>query len=183
DQVVRRLQSALYYIGSRWPDAPRGQSEASEIDPVEGAPICEIRGGCDFDFTDSRGRTGPVSVNFPPGYSNAKAQDKRYPVIYMLHGYGQTPEDLKAAIVFLRNWMNSPVDSSASRLPEALLVYVDGRCRPNGDGEEAECVRGTFFTDSVREKGPKMEKWWMELVDEIDSRYRTMPETEIDWVE
>lgn len=183
DQVVRRLQSALYYIGSRWPDAPRGQSEASEIDPVEGTPICQIRGGCDFDFTDSRGRTGPVSVNFPPGYSNAKAQNKRYPVIYMLHGYGQTPEDLKAAIVFLRNWMNSPVDSSASRLPEALLVYVDGRCRPNAPGEEAECVRGTFFTDSVREKGPKMEQWWMEMVDEIDKRYRTMPETEIDWVE
>lgn len=183
DQIVRRLQSALYYIGSHWPDAPRGLSEAAEIDPIDGADICEIRGGCDFTFTDSRGRSGPVSVNFPPGYSNKKAQDKRYPVVYMLHGYGQTPEDLKAAIVFLRNWMNSPVDSSASRLPEAILVYVDGRCRPNASGEESECIRGTFFTDSVREKGPKIESWWMELVDEIDTRYRTMPETTIEWTE
>ncbi|MBX3183170.1 MAG: hypothetical protein KIT72_04630 [Polyangiaceae bacterium] len=183
DQVVRRLQSALYYIGSRWPDAPRGLSEASQVDPVPGAELCEVRGGCDFNFTDSRGRTGPVSVNFPPGYSNAKAQYKRYPVIYMLHGYGQTPEDLKAAIVFLSNWMNSPIDSTGTRLPQALLVYVDGRCRPGEAGDETECIRGTFFTDSVREKGPKMESWWMELVEEIDRRYRTMPPTEIDWVE
>lgn len=184
DELVKRLQGALYYIGSRWPDAPRTQDEAAAVNPDPDAEYCTTQGGCDFMFTDSRGRTGPVSVNFPPGYSHAESKNKRYPVIYMLHGYGQTPEDLKAAIVFLRNWMNSPSDASATRLPAALLVYVDGRCRPNeGEGEESECVRGTFFTDSVRDKGPKMESWWMELVDEIDSRYRTMGPTEIEWVE
>jgi hypothetical protein len=179
DEVTRRLQASLYYIGSRWPDAPHTLDIPSNLDPDPEAESCAVTGSCDFEFTDSRGRTGPVSVNLPPGYAHVESRDKRYPVIYMLHGYGQTPDDLKAAILFLQNWMNSPADSQATRLPKAILIYVDGRCRP---GEvEAECIRGTFFTDSVREHGPKMESWWLELMDEVDRRFRTMPEAEIEW--
>jgi hypothetical protein len=181
DEITRRLQSALYYIGSRWPDAPRTLDEASPIDPNPDLPQCEISGGCDFSFTDSRGRTGPVSVNLPPGYGNIGSKEKRYPVIFLLHGYGQTPEDLKAAIIFLANWMNYAGDSKATRLPKAIMVYVDGRCRPGA--VEAECIRGTFYTDSVREHGPKMEAWFLELMGEIDKRYRTLGPSEVEWVE
>ncbi|MCC6215911.1 MAG: hypothetical protein IT376_13685 [Polyangiaceae bacterium] len=186
DDVTRRLQSALYYIGSRWPSAPRTLDEASGIDPApEPAGVCETgtlaSGSCDFTFTDTRGRTGPVSVNLPPGYANAKLQGKRYPVIFLLHGYGQTPEDLKAAIVFLANWMNNTADAASSRLPKAIMVYVDGRCRPGAN--EAECIRGTFYTDSVRDSGPKMELWFDELRAEVDRRFRTLPEETIEWVE
>ncbi len=181
DEVTRRLQAALYYIGSRWPDAPRTLDESSNLDPHPDAPTCEVTGSCDFEFTDSRGRTGPVSVNLPPGYAHSGNHQKRYPVIFLLHGYGQTPEDLKAAIIFLSNWMNAASDSKATRLGKAIMVYVDGRCRPGA--VEAECVRGTFYTDSVREHGPKMEGWFLELMDEVDKRFRTLPETEIEWVE
>ncbi|MBK7585336.1 MAG: hypothetical protein IPI67_34745 [Myxococcales bacterium] len=181
DEIARRLQSALYFIGSRWPDSPRTQDESSNIEPVAGATACEVNGACDWVFTDSRGRTGPVSVNLPPGYAHKDLQTKRYPVIFLLHGYGQTPEDLKAAIIFLSNWMNFPGDSTATRLPKAIMVYVDGRCRPGKD--EAECIRGTFYADSVREKGPKIESWFLELMDEVDKKYRTQPASEIEWVE
>ena len=184
DEIVRRLQAALYYIGSRWPDAPTTLDDSSSLDPDPDVEQCIPNGACDFDFTDSRGRTGPVSVVFPPGYGNVGSRNKTYPVIYMLHGYGQTPEDLKASLLFLQNWMNSSADSSVTRLPKAILVFVDGRCRPGtGTDGESECVRGTFFTDSVRANGPKMEAWWLELMDEIDSRYRTMPESTVEWVE
>lgn len=181
DEIARRLQSALYFIGSRWPDAPRKHHEDSNVAPAPDATACEVNGGCDWEFTDSRGRKGPVSVNLPPGYAHEDLQNKRYPVIYLLHGYGQTPEDLKAAIIFLTNWMNFPGDSTATRLPKAIMVYVDGRCRPGKD--EAECIRGTFYTDSVRDAGPKIESWFLELMDEVDKRYRTMPPSEIEWVE
>ncbi len=181
DDIARRLQSALYYIGSRWPDAPHTLDESSQLDPDPAADPCEVTGSCDFDFTDSLGRTGPVSVNLPPGYADAKSKDKRYPVIFLLHGYGQTPSDLKAAIVFLQNWMNGVADSSAQRLPKAIMVYVDGRCRPGKT--EAECIRGTFYTDSVRANGPKMEHWFLELMDDVDKRYRTMGPSDIDWTE
>lgn len=181
DEITRRLQSALYYIGTRWPDAPRTLDESSNTDPNPDSEDCEITGGCEFQFTDSRGRKGPVAINLPPGYAHIGNKDKRYPVIFLLHGYGQTPEDLKAAIVFLANWMNFGGDSSATRLPKAIMVYVDGRCRPGAD--EAECIRGTFYTDSVREKGPKMEGWFLELMGEIDKRYRTMPATDVEWTQ
>jgi hypothetical protein len=181
DDIARRLQEALYYIGSRWPDAPRTLDETSAQNPDPNAPTCEVQLSCKFNFTDSRGRTGPVGVNLPPGYANEANKDKRYPVVYVMHGYGQTPEDLTAFIAFIGNWMNSPLDSTEMRLPKAIMVYVDGRCRPGKD--EAECIRGTFFTDSVRKNGPKMEGWFDDLMAEIDKRYRTMGPSDIDWTE
>lgn len=182
-EIASRLQTALYFIGSRWPEPELRQFvEESKLDPDPDAEDCEVDGNCTFEFTSSFGRKGPVGVTLPPGYANAKQKSRRYPVIYMLHGYGQTPEDLGAAIIFLRNWMNSPLDGMGSRLPKAILVYVDGRCRVTDEGR-AECIRGTFYTDSVRAEGVQDESWWLELMDHVDSKYRTMGESAVDWTE
>ena len=78
--------------------------------------------------------------------------------------------------------MNSPLDGTSSRLAKAIIVYVDGRCRPGANGE-AECIRGTFFADSVRATGAQDETWWLELMDYMDQNYRTLGETEVDWTE
>lgn len=179
-ELAARLRSALYFIGRRWPDAPRTFVEESATDPADGVETCVLKGNCTFPFTDSRGRVGPVTVTLPPGYASKTQQGVRYPVIYLLHGYGQTPEDLGAAIIFLRNWMNSGLDASATRLPKAIVVYVDGRCRKGPSGE-SECIRGTFYVDSPRANGAKQESWFLELMSHVDSKYRTMPETTIDW--
>ena len=181
-EIASRLQTALYFIGSRWPEPElRQYVEDSNADPDPDAPDCEVTGNCTLEFTSSFSRTAPVGITLPPGYGHAKQKDRRYPVIYMLHGYGQTPEDLEAAIIFLRNWMNNPIDGADSRLPKAILVYVDGRCRVT-DGK-AECIRGTFFTDSVRETGAQDEAWWLELMDYVDAHYRTMGESNTQWTE
>ena len=177
-ELAKRLQTALYFIGSRWPDANHALVYPSQDNPHPDAPLCEVQGNCTFDFTSSDGRTGPVGVTLPPGYAHADQQQLRYPVIYLLHGYGMTPEDLQAAIVFLANWMNGTTDSQHSRLGKAIVVYVDGRCREQ-DGK-AECIRGSFFADSIREDGPQMDKWWLELMDHVDQRFRTMGETTIE---
>jgi len=182
-EIASRLQTALYYIGSRWPETQlRTLAAKAPQQPAEGVEPCVVNGTCTFEFQGSDGRKGPVTVNFPPGYGHAEQQDRRYPVIYLLHGYGQTPEDLGAAILFLSNWMNSPTDSTASRLPKAIMVYVDGRCRTGADGG-AECLRGQFYTDSPREGGVQAETWWLELMDEVDRKFRTLGESEVDWVE
>lgn len=182
-EVVTRLQSALYFIGSRWQESElRALVEDTKTEPREGATECELIGSCSMMFTSSFGRTGPVAISLPPGYGHAKQQDRRYPVIYMLHGYGQTPEDLGAAVVLLQNWMNNPLDSAENRLPKAILVYVDGRCRVGANGKP-ECIRGTFFTDSAREDGVQNEQWWLELMDYVDQNFRTMGESEIEWAE
>ncbi|MFO0554371.1 MAG: hypothetical protein U0271_38675 [Polyangiaceae bacterium] len=183
NEIAFRLQTALYYIGSRWPEPElRSVVKYSGDDPSPDLPLCEADGACTFDFTDSTGRTGPVTVNLPPGYAHKEQLDRRYPVIYMLHGYGQTPEDLGAAIIFVANWMNNPGDSMSSRMPKAILVYVDGRCRTDENGK-AECIRGNFFTDSGRDDGMKAESWWLELMDYVDGRFRTMPPSDVEWEE
>jgi hypothetical protein len=181
-EFANRLQSALYFIDARWPDAHRVLMEESVENPAPDAPACEVSGNCKIDFTSSFGRTGPVQITLPPGYAHAEQQHIRYPVIYLLHGYGMTPEDLGAAIIFLANWMNGNSDSQASRLGKAILVYADGRCR-NEEGRPAECVKGNFFADSVREDGVKLDAWFLELVDYIDQNYRTMGEATIEWPE
>lgn len=180
-EFANRLQSALYFIDSRWPDAPRVLVEESAEKPLEGGEACEVTGNCTFDFTSSFGRKGPVQITLPPGYAHADQQHMRYPVIYLLHGYGMTPEDLGLAIVFLANWMNGNTDSQASRLGKAIVVYADGRCRTQGG--EAECVNGNFFADSIREDGVQLDDWFLELVDHIDQSYRTMGESTVEWTE
>jgi hypothetical protein len=185
-EITKRLQSALYFIGSRWPDAPKALVGVTADKPVDGISQCEFEGNCKFDFTSSFGRTGPVGINLPPGYFHADQQEIRYPVIYMLHGYGMTPEDLQVAIVFLKNWMNGATDSQYSRLKKAILVYVDGRCRwqdGKTPGTRAECIRGNFYTDSIRADGPQIDSWFLELIDHIDRTYRTLGETQVEWRE
>ncbi len=103
-----------------------------------------------------------------------------------MHGYGMTPEDLQVTIAFIGNWMNGSMYSQLTRLSKAIMVYVDGRCRwQEGKTAEhrAECLRGTFYADSVRPEGPQMDAWLLELMDHIDQSYRTMGETTIEWTD
>ena len=59
--------------------------------PTRRPTRCEVAGDCTVNFTIEFGRAGPVGITLPPGYANAEQQRVRYPVIYMLHGYGQSP--------------------------------------------------------------------------------------------
>jgi len=185
NEIFQRIQSSLYFIASRWPDAPRTQVVGAVEKPAEGVDPCEVDGTCRFTFTSSFGRSGPVSVNLPPGYAHADLQSRRYPVLYLLHGYGMEPADLEATIVILRNWMNQNTDSQASRLAKMIVVYPDGRCRwkTEGDPESAECIRGNFYADSLRPEGGQIDAWFLELADYIDQRFRTMGEATIEWPE
>jgi hypothetical protein len=194
-EILGRLQAAIYYMGSRWRDRPElfmrvdtsntvpGCSEGSNtvVFPAVGSPL------------GPSGRRGPVGISLPPGYCNPNLLDVRYPVIYVLHGYGQGPQDLEPVIVLLQPSMNSPSVSGANRLVKAILVYVDGRCRNDGDGvaigadggtpAPAECLRGTFFADSPRKTGAEDETWWLELMNYMDANYRTLGSTNVDWIE
>jgi hypothetical protein len=185
-ELTARLQSALYFIGARWRNHPELsiQAQPSNANPDPKAPQCEVLGTCTISFTSSTGRTGPVGISFPPGYANKDLQSIRYPVIYLLHGYGQQPTDLEAAIVLLQNWMNSSLNSGASRLPKAIVVYVDGRCRLNANGT-SECIQGTFFGDAPPSvpNGAQDETWWLELMDYLDQNYRTLGGDLQSWTE
>jgi hypothetical protein len=176
--LQNRFLSALHFIASRWPEPElRRHVESDSADnAAPGTPACEIEGSCTLAFTSkSTGRSGPVVIALPPGYANKSLQGIRYPVVFILHGYGQDPTDLASTGPLLRDLMNTPDSGQDSRLAKAILVYVDGRCRVTGG--KAECSSGTFFADSPRPGGAEDETWWLDLIDYIDQHYRTRGES------
>ncbi len=185
-EIIARLESAFYFIGSRWRD--RNELFLRVDTSVPPVPNC-TEGSSTILFPaataalGASGRRGPVGISLPPGYCSSQLQQIRYPVIYLLHGYGQTPEDLEPTIILLQNFMNDASVSTSERMVKAIIVYVDGRCRTDADGTTAECLRGTFFADSVRKTGAQDETWWLELMDYMDQNYRTLGDTQVNWVE
>jgi len=177
DQVFRRIQTGLYYIGSRWPDADRRYFENPPDVDTPGVP-CGGTLTCTYDFKDTKGRSGPTTVILPAGYHSPDAKDLRYPVVYFLHGYGQTPEDLSALVLLVTPFMGNGLSSRATRLAKMIMVIVDGRCR--GEGDAAECVNGTFYTNSTRPGGPQIDNYFLDLMKHVDSKYRTLGPSEID---
>jgi hypothetical protein len=191
-QLLDRITSSLFWAAQHWPDADHTLTELTSADPetttknVLGT-ACETSpsGLCTTNFTGPvTGRTGPIVIQLPPGYglaANAK-RDVRYPVVYLLHGYGQTPEDLEAVAILSTNFMDDASKSAATRLGKFIIVYVDGRCRVEEDGWP-ECVEGTFWLNSERPHGALMDSWFDEVVAYIDQNYRTMGPSDVDWLE
>jgi hypothetical protein len=64
------------------------------------------------------------------------------------------------------------------RFQKFIIVYVDGRCRPNKDGTPVDpagdqCERGTFYMDAPLGGLARMETNLLDLMDYIDANYRT----------
>jgi hypothetical protein len=134
--------------------------------------------GADRDF----------AVAMPPAYDDPANKDKRYPVLVMMHGYGQGHEDMSGTNIFVDLLANE------GRMREVIVVYPDGRCcyrSPAGErvcverdasgvpwtqrGYKRECQRGSFFVDHAGPNGIKYGSALLELLDEVDKRYRTQP--------
>ncbi|MBL8608947.1 MAG: hypothetical protein JNL38_16595 [Myxococcales bacterium] len=197
-QLLWRLQFGFYFASQRWPDADRrlievgggdnGENYATETKNELGVD-CERKGHCEKIFTGPKTRrVGPIAVTLPPGYTRKESAGVRYPVMYVLHGYGQDPRDLEALAIITNNFMNSPEQSYATRLAKFIVVYVDGRCREHKDGKgnvTPECIRGTFYLNSNRkdtEGRPmaQMDSWFDEVIDYVDQNYRTLPPADVE---
>lgn len=119
----------------------------------------------------SLGMSRRMTVYTPAGYE--PAGDRRYPVLYLLHGMGGDEEawsELGRAVAILDNMI-------AEGKVEPMIVVM-----PNGNGNLAaapgETGRGLYAPkgeDSVTEYG-RFEKSFPEIVNYIDSRYLTIPE-------
>jgi len=188
-QLLNRLLFGFYYVGQRWPDADRTRAQVALDNPLtqpEGVDFpldCVVKERCEKFFTGPKTkRTGPIAITLPPGYANAdnRARDVRYPVVYVLHGYGQDPRDLEALAIITNNFMNDGQRSSANRLPKFIVVYVDGRCRSNETTGQPECIQGSFYVDSARPGGPQFDQWFEEVIDLVDQNFRTMRPSEVE---
>ncbi|MFW6031533.1 MAG: hypothetical protein ACOC9T_02990, partial [Myxococcota bacterium] len=171
DQLIHRVLSALYWMNARWPDGDRGITEERSC--------AECEDSFTFEFESSLGRTGPVGVVLPPGYHNPDNEDRSYPIVYLLHGYGQEPGDLVDIGFILRDRMNNPAFPTHARLQKMIIVFPDGKCR--GD----ECIQGTFYTDphEGHVSSPLMETWVLELTQHMRDAYRVKAPARIEVTE
>jgi hypothetical protein len=166
NQIIYRAQTAFGWINQRWPD---GDLE----DTYDGGQIIK-----DLSFTSpNTGRVNPYAIFLPPGYNKPENATKTYPVVYFLHGYGQEPKDLvDLSSVFALNMIaTNPIES---RFQKYIIVYVDGRCRPNKDGTPVDpsgdqCEGGTFYLDAPLGGLARMETNMLDLMDYVDANYRT----------
>lgn len=171
NQIIYRVQTAFGWINRRWP-------EGDYAEVYDSGQILR-----DLTFTSpTTGRVNPFGLFLPPGYNKPENAEKRYPVVFFLHGYGQEPKDLvDLSSVFALNMLGS--NPEETRFQKFIIVYVDGRCRPNKDGTPVDlsgdrCEGGTFYLDSPLGGPAQMETNLLELGDYIDANYRTkMPST------
>jgi hypothetical protein len=162
-QIINRATTAFAWLNRRWP-----QGDTSDTLALGIFKRTEIH-------TSSTGRMSPYAVFLPPGYE--ESPDARYPVVYFLHGYGQEPKDLIDLSAVFANYMISD-QALATRFQKMIIVYVDGRCRPQVDGVPVDptgdlCERGTFYMDAPLGGTARMETNMLELMDYIDATYRT----------
>ncbi|MCB9599122.1 MAG: hypothetical protein H6721_11320 [Sandaracinus sp.] len=166
-QIVNRLLAAVAWMDARWPGGDRALYNDRTC--AEVGPGCPNVNNFTIEFTSSLGRVGPASIVLPPGYFAPENADVRYPVVYLLHGYGQNPEDLLALGFIMWNLMRATTVPAHRRLQKMIFVFPDGRCR-NG-----ECVKGTFYADAPvgTPDGAQMETFMLDLMDHVDANYRT----------
>lgn len=100
-------------------------------------------------------------VGLPPGYCTNP--EKRYPVAFVLHGYGMDPEGT-VAISYVLN-----LEMAMGRMQKMILVYPDGHV--------IRAANGSFFVNHIDDSGQdpfRYEDYYMqELVPYIDDRFRT----------
>ncbi len=100
-----------------------------------------------------------VFIYLPPSYTAKKNQ--RYPVVYLLHGYGLTAERW---MTFAKLAENSDKDIAAGMMKEMILVNPDAF---------------TLYSGSMYSTSPTTGDWETfiaeDLVSYVDTHYRTIP--------
>lgn len=157
-------------------DPPRQAPRPSRQDPREAAPAEHAQPAPAYRTEAGRLSSAALGVDkrywvaLPPDYDRS---DRRFPVVYFLHGFGGRPE----------NWVRAAPDAALAAGLSAILVMVDGddsfyvnwarpadyeRCRaeerPWGRVDADDyCVRHGRYEDYVTQ----------DVVAQIDARYRT----------
>jgi hypothetical protein len=177
EQVYYRFLTFFRWLSVRW-DAVLPAAAAHGTGKANPVRYRSEILGADRDFV----------VTTPPGYDDPANKDKRYPVLFLLHGYGQGPEDFSGTNLFVDMLAN------VGQVRELIVVYPDGRCcyrSPQGQrvcterdasgipwsqrGYTRDCARGSFFVDQAGPSGIRYGAALLEAFDEVDKRYRTLP--------
>jgi hypothetical protein len=112
--AVSRLNGSLHWMMRGWQRAlgdespPGGRSPSRTLSDSVESPAYGGR----YNF----------EVVLPPGYDDPENADQTYPVVYLLHGYGQRTRGLATANVFFGGMMSTGI------WPATIFIYPDGAC-------------------------------------------------------
>jgi S-formylglutathione hydrolase FrmB len=135
------------------------------------ARVLGLEGDIHIDFVESEAlarnplgdpASRPVAVYVPPGYDPHGS--RRYPALYVLHGY---TGDV-AALISTRPWETNVLQWADrlvrdGRMPPALVVLVDGFTRLGGSQYVDSVHNGRYATYTVRD-----------VVGHVDQKYRAL---------
>lgn len=151
-----RCTCALAFLaGSVWTIPALAQEKASAGGRVEKIMVHgrSLEGNLEGDSPDR-----DVAVYLPPTYS--REQTRRYPVVYLLHGYGRTADDWYP-FIGLPGSMDRDIANGSAQ--EMILVIPDAN---------------TLYGGSMYSSSPTIGDWetyiTQDLVSYIDSHYRTI---------
>ena len=192
EQASSRFQIVFNWVAYLWPNAPRPQAVFGKSTPADYRTE---------NFTSQKlGAKWEYAIAVPPGYGDPENAGARYPVAYLLHGYGMDPADFVAAAIIANNFVVDP----ALQLRPVIYVFPNGRCcfintqtgardcRNTDDagqsidripGWERECNSGTFWVNrkgyTPADNTPYGDALF-ELMEHIDATYRTLPAAEVE---
>jgi S-formylglutathione hydrolase FrmB len=135
------------------------------------AKVLGLHGDVRVDFVASEALAGnalgdpserPLAVYLPPQYDTLGS--RRYPVLYVLHGYTGDVAALLGSRPLETNvfqWIDRSI--AGGHMPPAILVAVDGFTRLGGSQYVDSIHNGNYATYTVRD-----------VVEHVDREYRTI---------
>nr|BBH93801.1 hypothetical protein KTA_20000 [Thermogemmatispora argillosa] len=102
-------------------------------------------------------------VYLPPSYNTPAGQQRRYPVLYLLHG---SPGKMVDWITGGKAEQSADTLIDLGKIPELIMVFPDGNGRPGATSEWGNSGDGKQLLENYVA---------IDLVHYIDSHYRTIP--------
>lgn len=171
-QILTRFLTPMTFFQSRFHDRDVGAVEL--VNNLE-----ELIRPRTF-FSKSLDDMRKYGVVLPPGYEDPANANRRYPVLYFLHGQGQESDDLLASAILFFGYMAGSNQEDLKRKNEAdwakfIIVFPDSTCR------EGDCGSGNFNSNhpGIDGNGPKFMDSLLDLMAHIDANYRTAIPVEV----
>lgn len=197
-QAVERFTTMFGWIASRWPELEKPSTKGGS---GYGDRVLINQ----WYQSEALKAKRDYALFLPPGYDAPGNENARYPVVYILHGYGMDPTGMAATSLFADPSMKPATkDATSGPMRPMIMVFPSGRCcqrqfatgvrdcREQNDAKQSidqlpgwvrECNSGTFYMNSkgyVNGGGINYADAFYELVGEIDSKYRTLGAAEVE---
>jgi len=171
DQVINRILTLYAFADARMPGGDR--TYINDPGAADDHPL-GFSGHIKLETYQSTtlGRAQEYGVVLPPGYFYPENADKTYPVVYFLHGQGQSAQDMVGSGAIFMGYMHQsslPNKYDSSDMQKMILVFADGECHGN------DCHTGNFYSNfqGIEGSGPQFEEAFLELIRHMDATYRT----------